>query len=189
MEQIFDTYGITKDMDEVFIKMESEGYMPLVIEREYTGIDGFEVWSMCHYYRQNGDTMYDPIVKFWVSNGEWYPFYYALDGLGVSHQSIIFSLGKPVQFYPRMQNDCSSFCSLWVRNIHEQGFLDGEVHLHYNHLYWEREDFAKSAVRLQELVDSLKAGNGKENQIAALEALQKEHWKVAYGSLQNQNSR
>ena len=73
------------------IRLESGGYMPLVIENlEYTDADGNPVYSMTHYGELNGDAMADPDMTFAVDfkNGTVIPRTFQNDYMGgpfVSH--------------------------------------------------------------------------------------------------------
>jgi hypothetical protein len=52
------------------LKIENEPYMPLTIERlgdAYGGNAG--LYSLCHYYEQNGDLMQDPEMCFVFVDG------------------------------------------------------------------------------------------------------------------------
>ena len=42
------------------------------------------MFSIAHYYEQNGDLMRDPEMCFIKGgDGEYYPYYYRIDGLGI----------------------------------------------------------------------------------------------------------
>jgi hypothetical protein len=156
--KIFEQFGINPDLPETYVKLISEGYMPLVIEREWTGRDDFKVFSVAHFYIQYGDVMYDPIIKFWVNpkDGLWYPFYYGQDGLGIAREYVEFEDYKPTSFYSRRQHDLASFCRTWSVNLNAQGFDCAKVEKIVNSdPSWEKPDFIASSERILDAIDEL----------------------------------
>jgi hypothetical protein len=114
-----------------YLKLDrSEGnYMPLTIER--VGDQGeYELWSLAHYYTQNGDAMRDPEIVFAVPviNGK--PFYqfafpveWTQDGAagGYGYTRIVeFEGGKPARYADRFQKGTATFCTSWMRNLKAQ---------------------------------------------------------------------
>src|SRR5258708_6615162 len=57
--KIAEVYGLDLKADESHLRLESEGYMPLVIKKI-----GKNRVSVAHYYTQQGDAMRDPEVCF-----------------------------------------------------------------------------------------------------------------------------
>ena len=80
------------------------------------------VYSVAHYYEQNGDLMRDPEMTFLRRiDGSYYPLSYQQDGLGLYQESVIFGEdGNPEKFIPAMQRDHALFAGQWMQNIKEQ---------------------------------------------------------------------
>lgn len=95
--------------EEFHLKVENTPYMPLVVEVVYGGRV-----SVLHYYKQMGDTMYDPEVVFEIVGRQWRPVEYTQHNLGI---------------YENYEDEASprglqTMCRQWVRNMQAQGFLD-----------------------------------------------------------------
>lgn len=119
------------------MKLYSDGFMPLIMERIADNIittfgDG-RLYSLCHYYEQNGDLMRDPEMCFIVVDNRKekndfdavgiYPQMYRLDSLGLDEESIIIENGKITNCIKIWQKGHCSFANIWLKNIREQGFL------------------------------------------------------------------
>ncbi len=79
------------------------------------------IYSIAHYYEQNGDLMRDPDMEFLKGHdGCYYPIMYRQDGLGICQESVTFDDGQPAKFRRRMQADQAGFAGLWMRNIKRQ---------------------------------------------------------------------
>jgi hypothetical protein len=63
---------------------------------------GDDLYSVAHYYQQNGDMMADPDVVFWRRPDGWFP------------------VEITVKWNPRAYNDCKIFCGTWMQNIKQQ---------------------------------------------------------------------
>lgn len=101
------------------------GYMAVVVELiESSPAGSYELFSVTHYYRQNGDLMRDPEMIFFKSfNGQYYPVYYRQDSLGVEQESVVFMGRDSIKaFYPKMQAGQAAFANIWMRNIKLQQF-------------------------------------------------------------------
>lgn len=95
--------------EEFHLKVENTPYMPLVVEVVSSGRV-----SVLHYYKQMGDTMYDPEVVFEVTPTKWRPVEYTQHGLGIYRN----------YEQSRAPRDLLSFCRMWSENLSGQGFLD-----------------------------------------------------------------
>ena len=124
LEQL--TEGLVKIEDHRKVST-SEAFMPVCVE-----LIGFlyenPVFSVAHYFEQNGDLMADPEMTFGRSKGgEFAPFSFKQDSLGIFKESVIHSPteGDPDRFLidPVMQRDQATFANVWMRNIKEQQFL------------------------------------------------------------------
>lgn len=123
--------------DQGYAKLHSEGCMPLTIERLEEGIrtplGTVTLYSLCHYYEQNGDLMRDPEMCFLVvgnlasrRNGEpvaIYPQLYRQDSLGLEEESIRLENGQVTGYIKTWQQAHCVFANKWLANIKAQGFL------------------------------------------------------------------
>ncbi len=77
------------------------------------------VFSIAHYYEQNGDLMADPEMTFLkaYSSGKYFPMSYKLDGLGVYREGLIWEDGEPRYINEREQRDEAIFAGTWMENI------------------------------------------------------------------------
>jgi hypothetical protein len=101
-------------------------FMPVHVEfinRFNDGIVG-DVFSVAHYYEQNGDMMRDPDVEFLRNNGKFYPIYFRQDGAGGKDQEVLvfdIDTGHVNGYRKKLQADITRFCNtLWMPNIKEQ---------------------------------------------------------------------
>lgn len=115
----------------------SEGFMPLSMERLEENIltpaGVGTTYSLCHYYKQNGDLMRDPEMVFIVVDNRKnekdikdvhiYPQLYQLDSLGLYEESISIEYGQIKSFIKRWQAAHCRFGNQWLRNIQMQGFI------------------------------------------------------------------
>lgn len=83
-----------------------------------------KIFSVTHYYEQEGDLMSDPDMTFLKVNGRYLPMTYRQDNLGIDQRAIWFE-GEKVKFYPKVQKDITAFANLWMRNVKEQQKLGG----------------------------------------------------------------
>jgi len=80
------------------------------------------IFSVAHYYEQNGDLMRDPDMEFLkAADGRYYPISFRNDGLEILSESVEFDDdGEPVTFRPHMQKDQAAFAATWMMNIRMQ---------------------------------------------------------------------
>ena len=78
------------------------------------------VFSIAHYYEQNGDLMRDPEMIFLRRDGEYYPVYFRQDGLPFDERSVFYDNEGVIRYYPRLQKDHARFANTWMRNIKDQ---------------------------------------------------------------------
>jgi ParB family chromosome partitioning protein len=94
-------------------------FMAVTVERV-----GAELYSVAHYYQQNGDRMRDPEVVFWrrPRDGRFCPVEWTHDGIGVGYQRLVEfdDSGKPAGIMVRQQRSCAVFCATWMVNIKKQ---------------------------------------------------------------------
>jgi hypothetical protein len=65
-----------------------------------------DVYSIAHYYKQNGDLMADP----------------KMDGLGIYREGVVWEDGEPRYLNAREQRDEAIFAGTWMENIKHQQF-------------------------------------------------------------------
>lgn len=90
------------------------------------GIYG-DVFSVAHYYEQNGDLMRDPDMEFLRNNGKFYPIYFRQDGFpGKDQEVLVFDADGHVTGYrKKIQADMTRFANkTWMPNIREQQKLE-----------------------------------------------------------------
>jgi len=118
----FDAHGYTKHWDGGIMAAHVE-----LIDNVPSSGSG-NLYSITHYYKQNGDMMRDPEMIFWHGKtvnrkGEmidtYYPTYFRQDP-AIEQESAIFENGKLTGYSPRMQKDHAIFANQWMKNIKEQ---------------------------------------------------------------------
>jgi len=111
--------------------------MPLVIEMVgeniQTQFGAAKLYSLAHYYVQNGDLMRDPEMVFIVVDNRKekkdfenilvIPQMYQQDNLGIYEESINIQNGKLSCYKKFWHNGHCKFAAEWLRNISRQGFL------------------------------------------------------------------
>ena len=76
------------------------------------------VYSLAHYYEQNGDMMRDPeMCVLETLAGQRIPYYYRLDSMGVETYSVCLEKGG---FYPVKYGELIQFFNMWMSNIQQQ---------------------------------------------------------------------
>ena len=123
--------------DKEYIKLASEGYMPLSVERIQEGIGTpwgtAKLYSVSHSYEQGGDLMRDPEMVFIVCDGRAnekdydriaiYPQIYQQDNLGLYEESARIENNQLTTFIRAWQQGHCHFANMWLKNIWQQGFL------------------------------------------------------------------
>ena len=98
-------------------------FMPLSVEKvgiasDVMGVD-MEIFSLAHYYQQNGDLMADPEMTFFVYYENIFPASFRQDGLGIHRESLIQEEGV-WKLARKEQNDETIFANMWLKNIQQQ---------------------------------------------------------------------
>jgi len=97
----------------------SEAFMPVYFEEIYETSFG-KIYSLAHYYKQNGDTMADPEMTFIILNdNNIYPMSYRQDGLGLMRESM-FIENEKMNINFKLQAEQTIFANMWLRNIKQQ---------------------------------------------------------------------
>lgn len=116
------TADLTGPGDHKRIDKSDGTFMAVVVEHiGWCGCD--PVFSVAHYYEQNGDLMRDPEMMFLRGHNEYYPVYFRQDGLPVEERSVLYDTEGVIRYYPRLQTDHVRFANAWMRNIKDQQCL------------------------------------------------------------------
>ena len=99
------------------------GIMPVVVEWVGDCTLG-DVFSVAHYYEQNGDLMADPEMTFLrAADRRYYPLSYKIDSLGVYREGVVWEDGEPKYINKREQREEAIFAGQWMtENIKWQQF-------------------------------------------------------------------
>jgi hypothetical protein len=84
---------------------------------------GEHLFSVSHYFKQNGDLVPDPDMVFYHSDidDEFYPVSFQ-DYFGYK-EAVIFKEENITGFFPRLQRELAAFTTTWMRNISYQQTL------------------------------------------------------------------
>ena len=97
----------------------SKGFMALVVEKLRTDDVG-SIYSLAHYFEQNGDLCKDPDMEFMVRGGSVIPMTFQQDIPPVYSEGVFYDNGWKVR--NKVQADITSFANMWIKNIkHQQG--------------------------------------------------------------------
>jgi len=120
-------------------KIINEPFMPLTIEqigpRIETPWGDAVLYSLAHYYEQNGDLMQDPEMCFFILDKrdgfakDWEkvriaPCMYQQANLGVYQESVRMENYKLTKFNQKLQAEHTAFANGRLFNIRQQGFLN-----------------------------------------------------------------
>ena len=89
------------------------------------------LFSVAHYYEQNGDLMKDPDMVFACDQDqEYYPVEFPQDNLGLYQCAAQWKEGGKIKGVNlKLQQDLAKFAATWTRNIREQHGLSPLVEL------------------------------------------------------------
>ena len=92
----------------------------MAVHVEHIGeISSWPLFSVAHYYRQNGDMMQDPEMLFYHKDGQFCPCMFQQANMGIYEESVYME-GGALMWSQRMQRDHVSFANVWMKNIKEQ---------------------------------------------------------------------
>lgn len=101
----------------------SKGFMAVHVEKVNLCDQG-PIFSITHYYEQNGDLMSDPdmtFIKMIRENENFYiPMTYQQDGLGIYQEVFDWDGTRLGKYRPKLLKDLVSFANMWMKNIKEQ---------------------------------------------------------------------
>jgi hypothetical protein len=110
-------------LEEGYIKIDNTGgsFMPVSVEQIFEN-EKYRIFSVAHYYEQNGDLMADPEMCFinLKAVGSFLPSYFKQDNIGMEQESIIIEDDVIKGYRAKMQADHTSFANMWLRNIKNQ---------------------------------------------------------------------
>lgn len=83
-----------------------------------------DIFSIAHYYEQNGDLMADPEMTFLKASAsaKYIPMSIKMDGLGIYREGIVWEDGEPRYINAKEQRDEAIFAGTWMQNIKWQQF-------------------------------------------------------------------
>lgn len=92
-------------------------FMPVNIEWLYD-----QVYSIAHYWTQNGDLMSDPRMEFMVFGEKVYPVHFRQDGMPACENEVLYhdEQGNLKIRNIKVQKDIAGFANTWMKNIKEQ---------------------------------------------------------------------
>lgn len=101
-----------------------EGIMPAIFEKLHSvSVKGYsgDVWSVAHYFNQEGDMCCDPDMTFLVTANAIFPLSFEMQGSALARheQSVIIADGT-IKFRKQMQLDHQKFANQWLVNIKHQ---------------------------------------------------------------------
>ncbi|TDQ73834.1 DUF6908 domain-containing protein [Sphingobacterium yanglingense] len=117
-------------------------FMPLTIEKLAEGIETAfgvgKIYSLCHFYIQNGDLMQDPEMCFIVIDDRTekvkdlnllaiFPILYVQANLGIYHESVIVVDGKATKYRKVIQSEQASFANTWLMGIKRNGYVSDKT--------------------------------------------------------------
>jgi hypothetical protein len=123
LERILDAHGILADFKSArhyAAKIESNGFMPLAIEKHGTTV------TVTHYYEQNGDLVPDPDMEFVDLGGR------ELAPVAIQHCTGHYMRAAECvdgewRFDQRRAQDLLEFAGMWAGNLMAQGFASGRL--------------------------------------------------------------
>ena len=79
------------------------------------------LFSVAHYYKQNGDLMRDPDMEFIRGgDGQYYPISFWQDSPLVRDEPLDWEDGEVVRYDAKRQTALVTFANTWMKNIKEQ---------------------------------------------------------------------
>ena len=95
-------------------------FMPVHIERvNECGLGS--IFSVAHYYEQNGDLMRNPDMEFIKDgDGEYYPISFWQGAPSIRDEAVRWREGEIVEVTPKVQAKLVTFANMWMKNIKDQ---------------------------------------------------------------------
>ncbi len=110
------------------LRITSDGFMPLSIERIGKDADGRDMIALSHTGEQNGDLMRDPEIVFVLHQGPdglyAEPVSFRNDYAGIMQDVYVYDdNGRRTHVHATRKAELKSFCTMWFRNLKHQGFF------------------------------------------------------------------
>jgi hypothetical protein len=93
--------------------------MPVHIDFVWKNEHG-QIFSVAHYYEQNGDLMSDPDMTFLVTGDYILPMTYRQDAIGINQTGILANDGESLKADIKRQKELATFANQWMHNIKTQ---------------------------------------------------------------------
>jgi len=115
---------LVEKLNDGYLKLNcSDGaFMSVTVEQIFY-TNKHKIYSVAHYYEQNGDLMADPEMCFIFDLQEkvFTPSYYKQDGYLGREQESAFLVGDEIIVNDlKLQADHTRFANIWLRNIKQQ---------------------------------------------------------------------
>ena len=95
-------------------------FMPVHVEH-VTDCRLGQIFSIAHYYTEDGDPMRDPEMEFLKGGDEeFYPVSFWQDAPTIRDEPVKWLDGEIVSYNAIQQADLVAFANMWMRNIKEQ---------------------------------------------------------------------
>lgn len=80
-----------------------------------------QIYSIAHYFEQNGDLMRDPDMEF-IKGGdsEYYPISFWQDAPPLRDEAVVWKDGEIMGYREQQQMRLVTFANTWMKNIEEQ---------------------------------------------------------------------
>ena len=94
----------------------------MVVHIECVGLSNLgPLYSVAHYYKQNGDLMRDPDMEFIKGgDGEYYPISFWRDIPLKRDEAVEWKNGEITRINPKLQAELVTFANMWMKNIKVQ---------------------------------------------------------------------
>lgn len=96
-------------------------YMAVHVEHLYD-TKNYKIYSLAHYYIQNGDMVPDPDMTFYVCENDMGTFVVPMsyqDSFGYQ-ESVMMNKEGNISFHPKLQSQHNVFANKWIKNIKDQ---------------------------------------------------------------------
>jgi hypothetical protein len=111
--------GLTEEHPAKKIDNTNSSFMPVCVELIDTTNEIGNIYSVTHYYKQNGDLVTDPEMTFLAAKNIVIPLTYEQGGLGIYQIAGKFEDGKFLH-WPGLMAELSTFANMWFKNIKHQ---------------------------------------------------------------------
>jgi len=114
------TQGLNEPGDHREIDNAQGAFMSVHVE-QVGNCDLGQLFSIAHYYAQNGDLMKDPDMVFLKgADGNYYPIEFQQDNLGIYQCAVEWEGGRINGYRQKIQKDMAVFAGTWMKNIRSQ---------------------------------------------------------------------